>query len=156
MCPSSNAHPCSDFMRFFVSVNPESSVAVRTQVENLVLFRIASGELRPGDQLPSAGDIAAALSINPNTVFTAFHALKLKGIVESYKGRGAIVAEESVVRANAEVGRAIHAHIHEICGEARASGLSDREIVGAVRACLKEPCRPYSTDPKSLTQSGTC
>jgi DNA-binding FadR family transcriptional regulator len=52
----------------FDCVNPMSSVAVYTQIENLVQFAIASGELKAGEQIPPAGNVAEALGVNVNTV----------------------------------------------------------------------------------------
>jgi len=51
---------------------------------------VRSGELRPGDRLPTVRDLAAALGVSPATVSGAFQALSAVGLVTS-RGRGGTV-----------------------------------------------------------------
>lgn len=47
---------------------------------------IASGQLKPGDRLPSERELSARLSVSRNTLREAFRALEHAGIVEMRKG----------------------------------------------------------------------
>ncbi|GGK38444.1 GntR family transcriptional regulator [Pilimelia terevasa] len=53
---------------------------------------VASGELRVGEQLPPAVELAAALSVDRNTVLAAYRQLRDEGVLEFRRGRGARVA----------------------------------------------------------------
>jgi GntR family transcriptional repressor for pyruvate dehydrogenase complex len=65
--------------------------AVGTAVEELE--RLALDELRPGQALPSEGELARTLSISRLTVREAVRALEARGLVELRKGRRPTVRE---------------------------------------------------------------
>ena len=54
---------------------------------------IAQGELAPGAALPPIRDLAAGLSVNPNTVSAAYRLLRERGAVETAGRRGTRVRE---------------------------------------------------------------
>lgn len=62
------------------------------QIVDAVRMRIATGELAPGDQLPSVRGLAQQLTINPNTVAKAYAELTTEGWLESRQGMGLYVA----------------------------------------------------------------
>src|SRR6266567_2603474 len=66
--------------------------ALYRQIEQAVREAIASGQLKPGDRLPSAVDLARAQRINKLTVVKAFQRLEKAGVVRSAVGRGTFVA----------------------------------------------------------------
>lgn len=53
---------------------------------------IASGQLSPGDPLPSVRDMAAALAINPMTISKAYSLLEAEGSVTRRRGIGMTIA----------------------------------------------------------------
>ena len=57
-----------------------------------LMIQIATGELSPGDQLPSVRGLAQQLTINPNTVAKAYAELATEGWLESRQGMGLYVA----------------------------------------------------------------
>src|SRR5512139_697468 len=54
---------------------------------------IARGDLPPGSALPPIRDLAAELSVNPNTVSAAYRLLRERGAVETAGRRGTRVRE---------------------------------------------------------------
>ena len=62
------------------------------QIVDAVRMQIATGELQPGDQLPSVRGLAQQLTINPNTVAKAYAELATEGWVDSRQGLGLFVA----------------------------------------------------------------
>lgn len=62
------------------------------QIVDAVRMQIATGELQPGDQLPSVRGLAQQLTINPNTVAKAYAELATEGWVDSRQGLGLYVA----------------------------------------------------------------
>ena len=62
------------------------------QIVDAVRMKIATGELKAGDQLPSVRGLAQQLTINPNTVAKAYAELTTEGWLESRQGMGLYVA----------------------------------------------------------------
>jgi GntR family transcriptional regulator len=67
---------------------------IARQITDGVKRQIASGDLLPGDALPSVRGLAQQLSINPNTVAKAYAELTAEGWLLSRTGLGLFVAEQ--------------------------------------------------------------
>ena len=65
---------------------------IYTQIMDLVKRRIAVGELRVGQQLPSVRDLAQEVVVNPNTVQKAYLELEREGYVATQRGLGTFVS----------------------------------------------------------------
>jgi len=65
--------------------------------------QIATGQLRPGDKLPSQRDLAAQLKVNANTVQRAYREMEILGLVETLRGQGTFVRQtEEIVEGTRE------------------------------------------------------
>lgn len=67
----------------FTGINPRSPTPLYVQIAESVRRSLATGELRPGDLLPSVRAVAAKLRLNPGTVNQAYRELVRDGLVES-------------------------------------------------------------------------
>ncbi|MCB9885461.1 MAG: GntR family transcriptional regulator [Planctomycetes bacterium] len=85
-----------------VRVDPNSLVPPSQQLVAAVLDAIASGELHPGDKLPSVRGLAGQALVNPNTVTKAYRDLEHLGATEGRNGSGVYVTA-----AGPDVARAI-------------------------------------------------
>lgn len=56
--------------------------------------QIRLGLLAPGDKIPSVRDMAAQLSINPNTIQRAYRQLEMEGWICTVTGKGCFVCEK--------------------------------------------------------------
>jgi GntR family transcriptional regulator len=65
---------------------------IYTQIMDLVKRRIAIGELKVGQQLPSVRDLAQQVVVNPNTVQKAYLELEREGYVATQRGMGTFVS----------------------------------------------------------------
>ena len=81
------------------AINLKAGAPIYEQVLYAARKAILSGELKPGDALPSVREIAGHLRINPNTVQKALVALKGEGLVETVPGIGNRVCERPEARA---------------------------------------------------------
>jgi GntR family transcriptional regulator len=75
-----------------VNINRSDPVPLHDQVAAQIRRAIAEGEAGPGERLPLAGDLAAVLGVNKNTVLRALHVLREEGLLEFRRGRGITVA----------------------------------------------------------------
>jgi DNA-binding transcriptional regulator YhcF (GntR family) len=63
------------------------------QIFEQIKHLISSGQLEPGEQIPSVRDLASWLKLNPSTVARAYFSLKQEGLVTSSRRRGTVVSE---------------------------------------------------------------
>ena len=64
---------------------------IYTQIADGFRNRIASGVLHTDDRLPSVRELAAELSINPNTIQRAYRQLEAEGWIATVPGKGCFV-----------------------------------------------------------------
>ena len=74
----------------FEGVNIHSSVAVYMQIENEVMFAIAAGKLKPGDQVPSVRELSERGEWNESTVGKAYRDSEVVGVVKTLGGRSVV------------------------------------------------------------------
>ena len=83
-------------VEFTFRLDGRSGVPVYRQLIDQVHGAIASGVLRPGDQLPTVRLVAVELAINPNTVLRAYREMEIRGILDTQQGTGPFVADRQV------------------------------------------------------------
>lgn len=76
-----------------ISVDKLSDTPLYLQLRDSVITGIATGELRPGDALPSVRSLAEDLGINLHTVNKAYATLRDEGYLIMLGRRGAYVAD---------------------------------------------------------------
>ncbi len=64
------------------------------QIIDRVKRQVATGQLAPGDRLPSARELAAEAMVNPNTVMRSFQELERQGMTKSNRGLGTFLRED--------------------------------------------------------------
>jgi GntR family transcriptional regulator len=133
------------------SIDINSSVAVYVQIENHVQFAIASGRLKPGDQLPSVRELSERLNVNPNTVAKAYRDLEVMGLLYTRRGMGVFVNKGIEGKCREECRKRIIGRLHEVVAEAKAAGMTSREVVDVTERSFLSEAGPYSTAPNSLT-----
>jgi DNA-binding transcriptional regulator YhcF (GntR family) len=72
----------------------QDGIPIYTQISGELKNRVISGQIRPGDKLPSVREIAEEFSVNPNTVQRVFMELEKDGITYSERGVGTFVKED--------------------------------------------------------------
>ncbi|MDA8237369.1 MAG: GntR family transcriptional regulator [Chloroflexi bacterium] len=75
-----------------IHADPGRPSTLSEQVREQLTWLISSGDLRPGDDLPSVRRFATSLGINFHTVRSAYRKLEADGLVETRQGRRTRVA----------------------------------------------------------------
>ena len=116
--------------------NPSSGVPIYLQLMEQVKHAIATGALKPGEQLPSIRPVAEELVVNPNTVAKAYRELEHEGVIELRQGAGAFVSKQAPSQQDAEKIKAAQVLVAQGIERLRARGLTDEEIRRLVEAEL--------------------
>ena len=95
-----------------------------TQIKNAIL----SGELSPGDALPSIRALAKDLRISVITTKRAYDELEAEGFIYTLPGKGSFVAPKNTELLREENLRRIEEHMREISALAVQSGLTRQEL----------------------------
>jgi len=74
-------------------INSADPTPLHAQLERSIRAAIASGRLKPGDQLPTVRQLAVELRINANTVAKVYSQLERAGAVGTRRGVGTFIAE---------------------------------------------------------------
>jgi GntR family transcriptional regulator len=101
-----------------IKIDPSNGVPIFLQIVQQVKYKIASGILRAGEQLPSVRQMAGSLRVNPNTVARAYTELERDKVVFTKRGMGCFVSDEGVVIHKEEKERIIAALIDNCLSEA--------------------------------------
>jgi GntR family transcriptional regulator len=116
--------------------NPASGVPIYLQVIEQVKHAIATGAVRPGEQLPGIRPLAEELVINPNTVAKAYRELEHDGVIELRQGAGAFVSGNAPSKKDADRVRAAQATVADTVGRLRDRGVADDDIRRLFEAAL--------------------
>lgn len=113
-------------------------MATRFEVEKAILLRLATGDLRPHQRLPTCTQLAEQLGVNKNTVSKAFQSLAGRGYLRSERGRGTFVAKRVPRSARPEILAHLQDMLLLVLQEAKLAGLDqDRflSLVGHAASC---------------------
>lgn len=78
----------------FVSINTGSPEPIYRQLIEQVKRRVAAGQIRAGDEIPSVRDLAQALAVHPMTISKAYSMLEAEGVLERRRGLSMVVAAQ--------------------------------------------------------------
>ena len=80
------------------SIDRDLPVPLRTQLQGLIEYGIACGELVPGELLPSVRELAERIGVAPMTVSQVYGDLKAAGLIETRPGSGSFVTSSGHAR----------------------------------------------------------
>lgn len=75
-----------------LTIQPASAEPIYRQIVEQLRRLIASGQLTPGERLPSVRDVAGFHAVNPMTVSRAYSLAESEGLLERLRGKGMAVA----------------------------------------------------------------
>ena len=106
-----------------------SGTPIYTQIVEQVKQQVLSGELKPGDQLPTVRALALELRVNFNTVARAYRLLDEAGIISTQQGRGTYILDVPPPKRTDKLRRqALQALTRDYLNEASRLGSSPDEI----------------------------
>ena len=115
-----------------IIVRPDSSVPIYEQIVSQVVFAVAAGDVRAGEEIDSVRELAQALVVNPNTVARAYQELEKIGVLESRRGLNMVIAADGPKRCRERRKEIVRGRVQEALREAASAGLSADDVHGIV------------------------
>jgi GntR family transcriptional regulator len=108
-------------------IDADAHLSLAEQIAMQIRSGISSGDLRPGERLPAARELAVSLQINMHTVLRAYTLLRDEGLIGMRQGRGAWVSEQ----ASAGLLK-VNELMAQLVDEAKKMGLTPQELAQMV------------------------
>jgi len=122
----------------YLRLNPSSGEPIYRQLVEQIKYRIASGELTAGGQLPSIRALAGQLKINPRTVVKVYEELQAAGLVVLRHGQGVFVSDSRGAAPAAARRKVLAELARRLLAEASRLGASAGEVLEILQAEAKE------------------
>ena len=116
-----------------ITINLTDGVPIYRQIVNQVKYLVASGLLRPGEELPPIRTLALQLKVTPNTIVKAYDELEISGVVHKRRGSGTVVSEERPKLAILERRRIIERRIDALLAEAHQLNFTVDDVLRMAR-----------------------
>lgn len=122
-----------------IQLDFRAGTPIYTQIVEQVRQQMVSGELKPGDQLPTVRALALELRVNFNTVARAYRLLDDAGIISTQQGRGTYILEVPPPEQTDKLRQqALQALTRDYLSEAIRLGCSSDEISKALNEQLEK------------------
>ncbi|MCR4719928.1 MAG: GntR family transcriptional regulator [Firmicutes bacterium] len=119
-----------------INLDFRDSRPVYEQICEKIKNLIVNGVIKSGDKIMSVRDMAAALTINPNTIVKAYKELEQEGYIYSVQGKGYFVAEKSFAATSAKIS-AITKNTEDNLKELCFLGVKKEEILKTIENIWK-------------------
>lgn len=118
-----------------VSIDPRDATPIYAQLERGLRAAIATGRLRPGDQLPTVRQLAVDLSVNANTIARVYAELERAGVLETRRGVGSFIsATPAQALPPREHDRRLRAFVTRVLADADAAGFTADDLLSELGA----------------------
>jgi GntR family transcriptional regulator len=136
-----------------ITINVTDGVPIYRQIVNQVKYLVASGLLRPGEELTPIRTLALQLKVTPNTIVKAYDELEISGLVHKRRGSGTFVSEGFPKLALLERRRIIERRIDALLAEAHQLNFTADDILRMVRERSEVMQSGTSTEQAEVEQA---
>ncbi|MCE2798272.1 MAG: GntR family transcriptional regulator [Planctomycetaceae bacterium] len=116
-----------------IHIQAQGGVPIYLQVMQQIKYLVASGRLKPGEELPSIRVLAEQLLVNPNTIARAYRELESAGVVEKRRTAGTYIADTGSPLARKERLKLLKQQIDGLLVEAFQMGFELDEVLKLVQ-----------------------
>jgi GntR family transcriptional regulator len=117
----------------FTDIDPRSPTPLYEQIAARIRVAVASGDLQPGDALPSVRALARELRINPATVVQAYRDLAVDGFVEMRHGQGTFIQDVPGFLRDEERAAQAQNLVRKVLEDGARLGLRAEDLLRAIR-----------------------
>jgi GntR family transcriptional regulator len=124
----------------FVQINTGLPEPIYRQLIEQVKRRVAAGQLRAGDEIPSVRELAHALAVHPMTISKAYSQLEADGVLERRRGLSMVVsAQHRRAQSTAERVALLRPALEQAAHAARQLELPTDQVIALFQSLLDEP-----------------
>ena len=116
-----------------ILISNSSNDPIYLQIVKQIKAMIMSGELKPGDPLPSMRNMALQMRISLITTKRAYEELERDGFIESYTGKGSFVKAQNQELLREENLRQIEDLLQAVLYKANIAGISLDELTDLLK-----------------------
>lgn len=123
----------------FVQINTGSPEPIYRQLIEQVRRRVAAGQLKAGDEIPSVRELAQALAVHPMTISKAYSLLEADGVLERRRGLSMVVAaQHQRAQPTADRVELLRPTLERAAAEVRQLGLPKAQALQLFKTILEE------------------
>ncbi len=111
-----------------VNIDIEAPEPLFAQLIGQIKQAVLSGQLGPGDPLPSIRQLANDLELNSKTVAKAYRLLERDSVVQTKGYRGTFIPQDAKANSKVDLGAWVKNELTKTIAAFRESGVTDSEI----------------------------
>lgn len=121
------------------TLNPHSGIPIYRQLMEQVRRMVSSGQLQPGDELPSVRELAMQHAVNPMTISKAYSLLEAEGLLERQRGKAmTIAASHGSKESRNERLQRLQPAVEQLVMAAQQLQLAPDDVLKAVRTAMEK------------------
>ena len=121
-----------------IIISNSSNDPIYLQIVNQIKAMIMSGELSPGEALPSMRNLAMQMRVSLITTKRAYEELERDGFIETYTGKGSFVKAQNAELLREENLRQVEEHLQKAVQKAKMSGITFEELSDILKMLYDE------------------
>ena len=114
-------------------LDPKTGTPFYRQIIDQIIFGIAAGRLKTGEQLPTVRSLAVELKVNLNTVAKAYKELEILKVLETHQGTGTFIGEAKIQLSEKKKSAKLKEICNEFCAIAFSYGFSKQDIIDQLK-----------------------
>jgi len=125
-------------VRSAIHIDPRDPTPIYAQLDRAIRVAVATGKLKPADQLPTVRQLAVDLRVNANTVAKVYLALERDGVVATKRGVGTFIADSPPKPQARQRDRHLDSLVDRFLTDGNQHGFTPRELLEALTRRVKE------------------
>ena len=121
-----------------IIISNSSNDPIYLQIVNQIKAMIMSGELSPGEALPSMRNLAMQMRVSLITTKRAYEDLERDGFIETYTGKGSFVKAQNAELLREENLRQTEEYLQNAVQKAKMSGITFEELTDILKMLYDE------------------
>ena len=121
-----------------IQIDAADPTPLYAQLDRAIRVAIATGRLKPGDQLPTVRQMAVDLRVNANTVAKVYLTLERDGVLETKRGVGTFIGKTVPAPPEAQREKRLRELVDRFLADAATIGFSSREVSRHLARRVKE------------------